>query len=125
MSMVNNDPNWRAPAAADLAENTPVYLNAGIATAANPDAKATCAVGIVPQAIKSGDRAPVIRQGKIGGLTGFSAGATLYLAADGTIDDAPAANPHYTQRLGRVSAEDATVAFIDIEDPDVCAVTPT
>lgn len=125
MSMVNNDPNWRAAAAADLAENTPVYLASGVATIADPGAVATCAVGIVPQAIKSGDRAPVIRQGKIGGLSGFSAGATLYLAADGTIDDAPAANPHFTQRLGYVSADDATVAFIDIQELASIIVTPT
>ena len=126
MSMVNNDPNWRVTAGvADIAENTPIALVAGLAVIADPGAVATCAIGICPQPIKAGDRVPVMRQGKIGGLTGFSGGAVLYLAADGTIDDAPAANPHMTQRLGRVCIEDATTAFIDIQDPTLSVVTPT
>jgi hypothetical protein len=126
MGMANNDPNWRIVAHADIAENTPVYINGdGEVQLADPNAKATCAIGIVPQAIKAGDRAPVIRQGTLSKLVGFSAGDVIYLAADGTLDHAAAANPHYTQRLGYISVQDPTLMFIDIEDPAHVAQTAT
>lgn len=117
MSLANNDPNWRVKAGAvDLAENSPVCLVNGLAVLADPGAVATCAVGIVPQAIKAGDRAPVIRAGKLSGLpAGFAAGAPMYLAGDGSIDDAPMGTPHFVQRLGYICEDDVTTMFIDIQ----------
>jgi hypothetical protein len=116
MGIANNDPNWRVRAgAANLVENTPVYLAAGLATKAVSGAVATCAVGIVPQAVSAGDMAPVVRQGKLGNIPdGFHAGDIVYLSATGTLVDAPGTG--FTQRLGRVCEDDVNTMFIDIQE---------
>jgi len=104
VSLANNDYNWRLVAAADLAENITVHVStagkAEVATGQN-------VMGIVPQAVKAGERAPVIRGGKLGGLTGFSAGAKLRGQADGTLGTG-GANPIYAI----VVSEDAATAVI-------------
>jgi hypothetical protein len=104
MSLANNDANWRLVAGEALSENNCVTINsAGKAM----KAAGTNAVGIVPQAIGNGERAPVIRHGKLGGLAGFSAGARLRCQADGTLGTA-GANPV----LAVVVSEDAATAVI-------------
>jgi hypothetical protein len=119
MSMANNDPNWRVKVGGvDLAANSPVSLVSGLAVLADPGAIATCAIGIVPQAVKAGDMAPVIRQGKLSEIdVVFTAGQTVYLAADGTLTPTPVGTPHFVQRLGYICADDVTTMYIDIQDP--------
>jgi hypothetical protein len=104
MSLANNDFNWRLVAATDLAENLCVTINAAGKAAASAG---TNAVGVLPQAILSGERAPVIRGGKLGGLSGFSAGARLRCQANGTLGTA-GANPV----IAVVVSEDAATAVI-------------
>jgi hypothetical protein len=104
MSLANNDFNWRLVAAVNLVENICVTINsagkAALATGTN-------VVGIIPQAISSGERAPVIRGGKLGGLSGFAAGNRLRCQGDGTLATA-GSNPV----IAVVVSEDAATAVI-------------
>jgi len=104
MGVSNNDFNWRLVAAEDLPENTAVTIDA-----AGKAAKAggTNAVGIIPQAIKAGERAPVIRCGTLSGLVGYAAGQRIRGQASGALGTA-GANPV----LAVVKSEDATTAVI-------------
>lgn len=104
MSLANNDANWRLVAAEDIPENCAVTINgAGKAAKSN----GTNAVGICVQPIKAGERCPVIRHGKLGGLVGFSAGTVLHAQATGLLA-AGGAGP----ALAVVVSEDATCAVI-------------
>jgi hypothetical protein len=105
MSLANNDFNWRLVAAEDIDENQCVVIN-GAGKAAVADGTAGVQ-GIVPQAILSGERAPVIRGGTIGGLVGFSAGAQLRCQGDGTLGTG-GSHPI----LAVVKSEDASTAVI-------------
>lgn len=104
MSLANNDFNWRLVAAEDIAENHAVTID-GAGKAALSDG--TDAVGICVQPIIAGERCPVLRGGKLGGLVGFAAGAKLRGQADGSLGTA-GANPV----LAVVVSEDATTAVI-------------
>lgn len=104
MSLANNDFNWRLVAAAALLENDCVTINSVGKAAVSGG---TNAVGIVPQAVLSGERAPVIRGGKLGGLSGFSAGARLRCQASGVLGTA-GTNPI----IAVVVSEDAATAVI-------------
>lgn len=103
MSVANNDFNWRVVAAEAIEENRVVTLN-GAGKAVKGGDKP---VGIVPQPVASGQRAPVIRGGRIGGLSGFSAGDRLRGQEDGSLGKA-GENPV----VAVVSSEDASVAYI-------------
>lgn len=103
MSLANNDVNWRLVAAEAIEENRAVTVTAAgkvAKTQANP-------VGIVPQAIAIGERAPVIRHGVLGGLVGFTAGDKLRPQADGSLATAGS-----SPVVAIVRSEDATTAVI-------------
>ena len=106
MGLSNNDFNWRLVAAAALAENTVVTINSA-GKAANSNDTAADHVGIVPQAIASGDRTPVIRGGTVSGLSGFSAGDRLRVQSDGTLATAGSGTI-----VAVVKSEDASTAVI-------------
>jgi len=104
MSLANNDYNWRLVAAAALVENQVVTIDsAGKAAVSNGAAP----VGICPQAIGAGERAPVIRGGTVGGLVGMSAGQRLRGQASGVLGTG-GANPI----IAVVKSEDAATAVI-------------
>lgn len=105
MSLANNDYNWRLVAGEALAENNCVTINA--AGKAMKTTTGLNVVGVVPQAVGNGERAPVIRGGKLGGLVGFSAGARLRPQADATLGTAGT-----TPVLAVVVSEDAATAVI-------------
>lgn len=104
MSLANNDYNWRLVAAEAIAENTVVTIDAAGKAAVDDGTKP---VGICVQAIAAGERCPVLRGGKLGGLVGFSAGAKLRGQADGTLGTAGS-----NAVLAVVVSEDATTAVI-------------
>jgi len=103
LALANNDFNWRLVAAVDIAENQAVIIDANGKAAL---ATTTCN-GVVPQAIKAGERAPVIRGGTLGGLSGMSAGARLRVQANSTLGTG-GANPV----IAVVKSEDAATAVI-------------
>jgi len=104
MSLANNDYNWRLVAATDIAENQAVTVDgAGKAAVA----AAATAVGICPQTIKAGERCPVIRGGKLGGLVGFTAGAKLRVQGTGLLSTVGA-----TTVVAIVCSEDVATAVI-------------
>jgi len=104
MSLANNDFNWRLVAAAALVENQVVTIDAAGKAAVSDGTKP---VGICPQAIASGERAPVIRGGTIGGLSGFSAGQRLRGQGSGVLGTGGA-----TPIVAVVKSEDAATAVI-------------
>jgi hypothetical protein len=110
VSLANNDWNWRLVAGAAIAENQAVKVN-GAGKAVPAGGVSGDANGFCPQAIASGERAPIIRGGKLGGLVGFSAGARLRVQADGTLGTAG------TQPIvAVVVSEDAATAVILTEN---------
>jgi len=103
MGISNNDYNWRLVAAEDIEENRWVEIdNTGRVVKSD-----TKPCGIVPQAVKAGERAPVIRGGTISGLVGFSAGQQLRIQTDGSMGTG-GSNP----KVAVVKSEDATTAVI-------------
>jgi len=104
MSLANNDYNWRLVAAAALPENTVITVD-GAGKAAK--FSGTSPLGIVVQPYNAGERAAIIRGGKLGGLTGFSAGALLRGQADGTLGTGGA-----NAILAIVTSEDTATAVI-------------
>lgn len=123
MALANNDYNWRMMAGEEIPANSPIMIDTdGKAMIATFDSIATCAVGISPVKVLIGDRVPVIRGGKLGGLSGFAAGAVIYGKSNGTLDDAPAGTPHFVQRMGYIPIEDEATMLIDIQDPVTCVV---
>lgn len=99
MGLKNNDTNYRILAGADIDENAAVYVDSnGYAQPAQSDTVGLAArgiQGICPQPVKSGEPVPVIRAGKVDGLTVAgtpAAGDFIYLAADGTWRDTPEAS---------------------------------
>lgn len=104
MSLSNNDHNYRGVAGENLLENSPVTINSqGKFVHAN----GTNAIGICPQAIAAGARAPAIRGGTLSGLSGRVAGDKLRDQGDGTLGTA-GTNPV----LAVVKAEDSSTALI-------------
>jgi hypothetical protein len=101
--MSNNDYNWRLVAAEAIEENRVVTINS-TGKAAKTGAKP---VGIVPQPIAQGERAPVMRGGTVSGLSGFTAGDKLRGQSDGVLGTA-GSNPV----VAVVKSEDASTAVI-------------
>lgn len=75
---------------------------------ATPATAAAQVVGIVPQIVKAGTRAPVIRGGTLGGLVGFSAGQRLFVQADGSLNTGGSGAV-----MAVVKAEDTSTAVIN------------
>lgn len=117
MALANNDYNWRLIAAVDLDANIPLCVDGdGKAAIASNETLAEAAVGFSMQAVKAGDRVGVFRGGKLGELSGLTAGDIIYLGVDGALLTVePTGGGEYIQRLGYVPFEDATTMLIDIQ----------